>query len=132
MKSALQKSARSTVSSKREEERKREREERGREKERKREREKKRKREREKERKREREKERKGEREKGRKRERGREREGVPVIGSIVIVIILLLDLVDWHSAISSKMPCTIALVANWSFAFLRCSSFPFPFPVCP
>ena len=43
----------------------------------------------------------------------------VPVICSIVTVVILLLNLVDWHPAISSKMPWAIAaLVANRSFAF--------------
>ena len=42
----------------------------------------------------------------------------IPVICSIVIVVILLLNLVDGHPAISSKMPWAIALVANWSFAF--------------
>ncbi len=49
----------------------------------------------------------------------------VPVVSSIVIGVILLLDLVGWHSAISSNMPYTIALVAHWCFTFSLLLSFP-------
>ena len=42
----------------------------------------------------------------------------VPVICCIVSVVILLLDLVNWNPAVSNKIPCTIAFVAQWRFSF--------------